>query len=489
MTRARFFSNRQSSNPAHHMRRSSKIVLMMLVFVSSAFGQIETSPNVIVIVADTLRSDHLGCYGYLRETSPNLDALASGATLYERSISASSYTLPSHASIFTGQLPMTHMAQTYLNTDGFKFSDGELVHRPLAPEAFTLADAFSELGYRTAGFAANVGFFVPRTGLNQGFQEFELAQGYEDFMKVLISGTKFNEKILPWIEKNHGEPFFLFVNYMDTHQKYNTTKVNGFLEHVGDVQESAKVYKEIFPIIMKEQEAPADRVQANIDAYDLSIRNLDKAVGEVVAKLRELKIYDNTMIIFTSDHGEFLGEHRYIAHWKDVYEEVLRVPLVVKAPHQTEAVRVREKISTVSIPRLILDGLKNEKLERHRAAFLPVVRDGAVVSESPYSHDSDYYNPNWGHRFKRVRTALYDGAFKFIHSTDGKHELYDLSKDPREKDNILAKQPKRAKKMRQEIEKLIRESPKPPKAVPGETKEAELPTDEEVDVLKDLGYL
>lgn len=481
MAQARISESSRFRNRATNHGWLPHIMLAMLALTATAFAQTEAPPNVIVIVADTLRSDHLGCYGYLRETSPNLDEFASGATLYERSISAASYTLPAHASIFTGQLPMTHMAQTYLNTDGFKFSEGELVHRPLAPESLTLAEAFSEFGYRTAGFAANIGFLVPRTGLTQGFDE---------FMNERIHGTNLNEKILPWIEQNQGKPFFLFVNYMDTHQKYNTTKVDGFLEHVSGEGVAAKLFDELYPIIMKEQEPPPDRVKANIDAYDLSIRNLDKAIGEVLAKLRELKLFENTMIIFTSDHGEFLGEHRYLMHWKDVYEEVLRVPLIVKAPHQTESVRVREKISTVSIPRLILDGINHQGIEKHRASFLPVARKDTVVSESRYSHDSDYYDPDWGHRFKRVRTAFYDGSFKFIHSTDGKHELYDLQRDPREEKNIIAAQPKRAEKMQGEIERLIEQSPKPPTVLPdGKQKEDELPSNDEIDALKDLGYL
>jgi len=443
-------------------------------------GKPAEGPNVILIVADTLRADHLRCYGYDRETSPNLDAFASGATLYESAISAASYTLPAHASMFTGQLPMTHMAQTYLNSDGFRFEKGDLVHRPLSEDFITLAEAFEDLRYRTAGFAANTVLLSKRTGLTQGFDYYFNERG---------NGAEINAEVLPWIEKYGRKPFFLFLNYMDTHEVYNTEKVEGFLEHASGNRVAAPILDELYPIIMKEQEPPADVLQRQVDVYDLSIRNLDKYMGELIAKLRELDLYNNTMIIFTSDHGEFLGEHHYMTHWKDVYQEVLHVPLIIKEPGQHESLRIVEKISTVNIPRLIMDAIQHEELAAYRPSFTPVIRQDAVLAESRFSHEKDYYDPDWGHRFKRVRTALYEGDFKFIHSTDGKHEMYDLAADPKEQNNIIAAQPELAERLRAEVETMISKAPEPPIITKGKGEAEVLQDREELQDLKDLGYL
>lgn len=443
-------------------------------------GKPAEGPNVILIVADTLRADHLKCYGYERETSPNLDAFASGATLYESAISAASYTLPAHASMFTGQLPMTHMAQTYLNSDGFRFEKGDLVHRPLSEDSFTLAEAFDEIRYRTAGFAANVVLLSERTGLTQGFDK---------YFNERHDGAGINAEVLPWIEKYRKKPFFLFLNYMDTHEVYNTEKVDGFLEHISGKRVAGPILDALYPIIMQQQDAPADKLQLHVDAYDLSIRNLDKYVGELIAKLRELDLYDNTMIIFTSDHGEFLGEHHYMTHWKDVYQEVLHVPLIVKVPGQRDSLRIAEKTSTVNIPRMIMDAIQHEELAAYRPSFTPVIRQDAVLAESRFSHEKDYYEPAWGHRFRRVRTAFYEGAFKFIHSTDGKHEMYDLNADPKEKNNIIAEQPELAERLRAEVEQMVAHAPKPPKSTIRSGRDEKMPNREELEDLKDLGYL
>lgn len=453
-----------------------RISALLVASLVCACGERENRPNVILIVADTLRSDHLTCYGYSRNTSPNLDAFASGATLHERAVSTASYSLPAHASLFTGQLPMMHLAQTYINSDGFKFTKGELGHRELDSEFLTLAEAFDDAGYRTGGFAANVVFLHPRTGLTQGF---------DDYFNVGLKGDALNAEIFPWLDKNQEKPFFLFLNYMDTHKKYNTRKIEGFLEHVSEGQMGESL-KELYPLVLSQQSTPPELLQLQTDVYDLSIRNMDRIIGDLFAKLRSLDLFDDTLIVFTSDHGEFLGEHQYLTHWKDVYEPVIRVPLIVKNPGQTEGGRIKDWTSTVRVPELIIDGIKVTKLEEMRAEFDPGVDAKTAIAESRYSLERDYYSARWGHRFRRARIAIYEGDHKYIHATDGKNELFNLLNDPAEAKNLISESPEIASIMQEKLAKLIRRAPRPPVVV---NDSAPVVGGNEIKELKDLGYL
>lgn len=458
------------------MRVVLTLSAMLMTCVSEIVAEDPKPPNVILIVADTLRADHLSCYGYDRPTSPELDKLALQSAVFHHAISTAPYTLPSHASMFTGQLPMMHMAQTYINSDGFKHQRGELVHRPLAEEFVTLAEAFQEIGYRTAGFAANTVFLDSRTGLAQGFQE---------YFNERLGVRMLNEQIVPWVAKHREEPFFLFINYMDTHKPYNTKRVDGFMEHVEGLK-SVPLLRGLYPTVMMQKQASPEQLQTQKDVYDLAIRNLDRGIGELMGELRELGQYDNSLIIFTSDHGEFLGEHDYLTHWKDVYEEVVHVPLIMKYPGQHVKLRMAQTTSTVQIPHMIVNALKGSKLEGYREQFETKLGAGMLVVESRFSHDKDYYNRKWGHRFKRVRFAIYEGPHKYIHSTNGEHALFDLEADPNELRNILEQKSSVADAMRVNLESLLESAPTPKMVTDDSMPAIEA---EELKELKDLGYL
>jgi hypothetical protein len=171
-------------------------------------------PNVVLLTLDTVRADHLGCYGYSRATSPRLDAFARGATLYRRSFSSAPWTLPSHASLFTGRYSFEHGARNLRSRDpGRSFS-------ALAPGHYTLAEALKERGYATAAFVANTGLLSRRCGVNQGFDVYQTRR---------LPAREINAAGLEFMRKARKRPFFLFLNYMEAHRPYDARPRPGLL--------------------------------------------------------------------------------------------------------------------------------------------------------------------------------------------------------------------------------------------------------------------
>jgi len=176
----------------------------------------DAPPNVVLLVLDTVRSDHLGCYGYGRPTSPGIDAFARGATRYTRSLSAAPWTVPTHASLFTGKAPLAHGAHTIKIE-----ARGHPDVRPLDDDALTLAEVFAAEGYDTAAFAANTAFLARQWKLDQGFQTYHLER---------VRADALNRSVFAWLDAHGDEPFFLFVNYIDAHRPYDTRPRRGFLD-------------------------------------------------------------------------------------------------------------------------------------------------------------------------------------------------------------------------------------------------------------------
>ncbi len=420
------------------------------------------------MVADTLRADHLSCYGYERPTSPRIDAFADGATRYTRAISSSSWTLPSHASLFTGLPPFAHGAHAY-ETD-------EPVNNaaPLAPEFLTLAEALQSEGYRTGAFVANYGFLGPRWGLDQGFEIYRVVGAY---------AADLNRLIFPWLSVEDERPFFLFVNYVDSHNPYNAEP----RPEVVDPPPSRS--KWILPRFAAEVLPDGGSVREElrrevVDQYDTGVAHLDEGFGGLLAELDRVGFAGRTVVVFTSDHGEFFGEHRLVGHAKDVYDPVLRVPLIIRAPGQTAQRVESEWVTSTDVPSLIARHLPASLQQRLRVSFPEAPGTHPVLAESHFSHRLDIQHPSWGHRFRRVRRALFEWPYKYIHSSDQGHELYDLEADPGEQENLLEAKPAFAARFERTLDdydgSLRRTSPPP--ALPQLT-------EEEQEHLRSLGYV
>jgi len=399
-------------------------------------GVIDTQPNIILISLDTVRADHLSLYGYSRPTSPHLEDFAQSATVYSRAYTTAPWTLSAHASLFTGLYPSEHGAEMIRLEPG---ADPDL-ELPLPPGALTLAEVLGEVGYRTASISSNLMYLVPRYGLHQGFEHFETLKGRGK--RAPARGTEVNVRTQEWVEEAlaspDGRPFFLFINYMDAHTPYNTTARPGFLEHTPPFSHKQRELHEAR--VNGRKRGPSRRIlERTADQYDLSIANLDESLGQLFAFLKEQDLFEDALIIVVSDHGEYLGEHHLLGHAKDVYEGAMRVPMIVKAPRQVDPKERDGLISLVHLPHMILElaGLE-ERVEGDPFPYR--WPEDVIEGQMRYSLWVDLRKP-WGARFDRVRAALYDGRHKFIHSSDGRHELYDLEADPDEAENLLVGSP------------------------------------------------
>ncbi|MBI3735341.1 sulfatase [Candidatus Sumerlaeota bacterium] len=434
-------------------------------------------PNLVLITVDTLRTQNVHCYGYGRETTPKMDALAAKGTLYGRAYATAPWTLPSHASLFTGQYPMEHGARSFkMEDEDSETSSTWVYHNPLDLEARTLAEALKEEGYRTVGITANTGFLCPESHLDQGF---------DAYFNGSYPAETLNLNVWKWFENHPERPFFMFLNYMDAHQPYNTEPIAGFLDDLKEQDSSAVLESIRGKILSREKPPPDDQIQILMDQYDLGIRHADNAIGAVVGKLRELGIYDNTTIIVTSDHGEYFGEHDLIAHSVELYEEALKIPLIVKFAGQQNPRKDNAVISLVDIPMLIFSELGKEAEERNRKSFPVKTGSHPVLAEVNYTLNSVFKDTPWAARFDRDRICLIDWPYKFIQSSDGDDELYELEKDPGEQRDLSEVDAERLGRMKGDLKIYVESLKIHPRPAAPQNGESE----RQAEALRALGYM
>ena len=272
--------------------------------------------NVVLITLDTTRPDHLGVYGYERATSPTLDMLAAESQVFDNAYSTSSWTLPAHASLFTGMLPTSHGAD--------KDPDGALVlsaavetpeswkiYRANAPrdDVQTLAEVLKGAGYATGAVVG--GPWMKRVfGLGRGFDSY-------DDENVVADGRaagEVTERARTWL-RAQKTPFFLFLNYFDPHTPY--TAPTPYVKRVLGAEPFSR---------------DASQDQKALLLYDAEIRYTDDQIALLFLELRRLGLYDSSWIVVTADHGELFGEHDRHGHGVTLDQEVVRIPLIVKPP-------------------------------------------------------------------------------------------------------------------------------------------------------------
>ena len=298
-------------------------------------------PNVLLISIDSLRADHLGCYGYERDTSPNMDRLAREGVLFTQCSSSSSWTLPAHASLFTG-LPIS--------------SHGCTAAASLAEPRHTLAEAMRDGGYRTAGFWSGP-YLHPRFGLNQGFEQYVNCASFDFEGKQLdvnkqshadITNPKILEEVERWFASRPPGPFFMFVHMWDVHFDYIPPAPY-------DTQFSADYDGPVDGTPPRERLEGQDLEQL-IALYDGEIAWTDHHVGRLLELLAEQGVDEDTLVIVTSDHGEEFYEHGEFGHRKTLFEESIAVPLLIRYPRSLPAgLKVETATSLMDLAPTILD--------------------------------------------------------------------------------------------------------------------------------------
>ncbi|MGH9902711.1 MAG: sulfatase, partial [Pyrinomonadaceae bacterium] len=297
------------------------------------------APNVLFITLDTVRAQNLSLYGYGRETSPRLNQLAARGVTFERALSTAPWTLPSHASMFTGRFPHE------MNADW---------DRALGDEHPTLAEAFAARGYLTAGFVANTGYCSHEHGLDRGFAHYEdfprslgqlassstLVRTVADHFRVrrLVRNDehlnrqpadRINDRFLRWLAgREEGRPFFAFLNYYDAHDPYLPPAPYDRKFGPGRAEgKHSPLHHFVWDPAARNRKLSPQEVRTEIDAYDGAISYLDHQLGLLFDELGRRGLLENTLVVVTSDHGEEFGEHGGAYHGTSLYEEQVRVPL------------------------------------------------------------------------------------------------------------------------------------------------------------------
>lgn len=412
--------------------------------------------NVVLILMETLRPDHLGCYGYKRATSPNIDKLAAEGAVFENAFAQSSQSLISAASLFTGLYPPAH-GVTNVNTR-------------LSPQTATLAGELKKRGYLTAAFTA--GFFLNRSfGLNSGFRLYDDSKDFGTLADTVPAA-------LTWLRENREKRFFLLVHGYDAHAPYRAPreyqemfggKYDGPLAALTlDYYLADRIYKdglyEDFRLKKKVAPLGARDIDYIVSQYDGAIRCADDKTGELLAGIDALGLKNKTIVIFTASAGEALMDHGTIisSFHGGLYDEGIHVPLLVRAPGVRPA-RIRVVAQLVDIMPTVLDMLHLLVPGTPQGISLKpfIEKEPAPAPERSFDNAQD--------RLVYAQTLSLDtgepcmGARKYpwkLLLKDGKRELYDLADDPKEQKDVSKEKPAELRALNAELDKLVREMPR-----------------------------
>lgn len=393
-------------------------------------------PNVLVYLIDTLRADRLGCYGHSRPVSPHIDALASQATLFTNAVAQSSWTRPAVASIFTGVWPRRHGVN--------RLEDA------LAPAAATMAELLRAAGYRTHGVIANSS--VARAfGFDQGFDGYVKRPGGKWWSGAVTRAA------LEWLDGDRGEaPFFLYLHTVDPHTPYDPPAALRERFAPAVPHDGTGRRRWLDRLTAGEIEVTPALVENLLALYDAEVAGNDASFGALVAGLEERGLWDDTVVIVLSDHGEEFHEHGGWDHGKTLYNEVLEVPLIVRLPGLPEGRRVEALAQHVDLlPTLLayLDLPVPEGLDGR--SLLPLltgaagggsVRDGDGPAGAVAAFS---YLDSGGIQAAAATTERW--RYVERRAPQARAELFDRRADPRELHDLLAARPAEARLLRAQL--------------------------------------
>ena len=401
------------------MKKRGLLLTVLLVLLRHGFGANTppahgASPNVILITIDTVRADHVGCYGAKDTQTPTLDALAHDGIVFERAISQVPLTWPSHTAILTGLDPFQNGVQDFTG-------------QPLEPRFRSIAQAFQKHGYATGAVVS--AFVLDRSwGLARGFDFYDDAFPAQAFANrdLGLVDRRAGESVtraLAWLQKNPRRPFFFWLHLYDPHSPYDPPEPY--------------------------------RTQYRNHPYDGEIAYADHELGRLITWLKRSQLYDRTAIVFLSDHGESLGEHGEQEHGFFVYNSTVRIPLIVKPPAGSgfRPGRVSRPVETTAVPSTLLRlaGVHDEieKQFHSKGVLLPSSEsDGEAYSETFYPFSSFGWSP---------LHALETSRYHYIDAPEP--ELYDLAADPEEKNNVAAHQTATVAVLKAKLEARLQDHP------------------------------
>lgn len=450
-------------------------------------------PNVLLIILDAARPDHLSCYGYGRKTTPNIDDLAEDGVLFENAISPAGWTPPAHASLFTGLFPSQHGLQ-----------HGSLHLNQRFP---TLAEILRSSGYKTIGISNNP-WVSHATGLDRGFEIFHevyykrgsLLETFRFAIQKLFAiignsdddgAHRTNRLALTYLsqQERKGQPFFIFINYLESHLPYKVPRPYATLfgKRAGSgINQDWRQY------VSGRVAMDEDDFENLKSLYDGAIAYLDARIEELLSCLRQREMLEETVVIITSDHGDNFGDHGLMGHELGLYDSLLRIPLIIRCPSLFPAGwRVTEQVQLLDVFTTILEILGHEGVETQGYSLLPerVKANPRRFTVAEQSHPSfevftkrfpEFDLSPYDRELRAIRTEDY----KYIWASDGRDELYNIRVDPQEKENLISTQPEEAQELRQMLEEWLKGF------TPYEAEEGAVEMDEITrERLRGLGYI
>jgi arylsulfatase A-like enzyme len=406
------------------------------------------APNIMVIVVDALRADHLSSYGYMRPTSPNIDNLARQGVLFESAFSTAPWTAPAHASLLTGRYPYEH--RVFWIGNKIPYLDDSY---PVLPEALR------EQGYRTAAFSANTDWFTSRTGFGRGFMRFEdyfhspveaVMRTYygESILSLVLPrlpgyeggpgrkwATDVNRSVLRWLDHDGERPFFVFLNYFDVHDPYLPPQPYrsrfSELENPGGTLNGEGSFMAL----------TAAQLQSEIDAYDGAISYVDHQIGQLLMEMERRGLSNDLLLVFTSDHGESFGEHGVYLHANSVYREEIHVPLILwRSGHFPAGLRISQPVTNAALPATIMGLLgKNDQTRFPGPSLAQLWENPEAPTDWPLPLAEMEYRPwkpeNAPSRHGPMKSLVSPQWHYIDHEVLGV-EVYDWRRDHQEANNL-----------------------------------------------------
>ena len=452
-------AQRSAPSFSRHVSRAAPLFLLLVVLVGvgtwglrswqarTALSQLPAAragaPNIVLIILDTVRAASLSLYGYAGETSPELERWARRGVVFDKAIATAPWTLPSHASLFTGHMPPDHSADWLT---------------PLDDRWLTLGEALQREGYRTGGFVANLIYATWEHGLDRGFNHYE---DYPFSLGMLLrhtvpgrkltdarrlrqvlkndevigrkSASRIGRDFLSWVDRDSARPFFAFLNYYDAHDPYLPPQ-DYFRKFAGHYRENRlSPLRRGGPFIRKDR-LTASEIEHERASYDGAIAYLDSELSALFTQLEQRNILAQTLVIVTSDHGEEFGEHGVFFHGHTLYRQALHVPLMMVGPGVVEGRRVTQTVSLRDIPATIASLLN-----------LPVTFPGSSLSrywsdtlatESPvFSYTSQGIRiPDWFPAAHGNLASVIRDSLHYIQGRDS--QMFHWGRDPLEQNNL-----------------------------------------------------
>jgi len=437
------------------------VVVVALIFRSARLD--EESPNLLVISVDTLRPDHLGCYGYTRPTSPAIDALVRDGVVFTQAVCQIPNTAPSFCSIFTGTYPHTHGTRT----NGM----------PLPEQAVTLAEWLKARGYHTAAFVSSYTTSDESSGLSQGFDHFD-----DDFAEKERTAEDTNARLFEHLDRLPGAPYFIWTHYFEPHGPYEM--------HPGS-RVGPPGHDSGFPVNTMEDAVlePPRWIQKELGLdhhvwlYDGEIAHADDQVARLLNEFDGRGLLENTLIVFISDHGESFDHGYYCAHGVFLYESSIRIPLAFVFPDGRFRGRVVDDlVQSIDVMPTICDVLDIRQPEIvEGTSLMPVVSGTGAGGGLAYLERRFRMNRRRV-GFQGEMYAIRTPKWKYILDSLTGEELYRVTTDPGEKENLAAVEPEISSAFREELEAWIA-AETPPSGIKRRISEDGL------EKLKALGYV